>query len=154
MCVLIPVLASQSAQAAEVNCAEIENDLARLQCYDTINEQAADDSAPVITSEPVITNPTPTNPTAAAPENVVERIVYRDTPEDTPLPREIRSSIVRVIGNERKVYVLENGELWQEAKAYGLNIEAGSDVLLKKGWFRGYNMTAGRTTVRVAKVDD
>ena len=80
----------------------------------------------------------------------MERIIYRDT---APIPNEIRSTIVRVIGNGRKVYLLENGERWQESRDYGLNIQAGSDVYLKKGYFRGYNMTAGRNTVRVAKVD-
>ena len=166
------VFFGQSVFAASASCADIESDLARLQCYDERDTRdvnaTPDDSAPVITSQPVVRNPTTTaEPTPIAVsepepeviERVVERIVYVDLP-DAPLPEEIRSTIVDITEppnrsrlGARKVFLLENGERWQESRNYGLKFEIGSDVYLKKGTFRGYNMTSGRNTVRVAKLN-
>ncbi len=172
-CLLVPSFLNQPAFAAAASCAEIDSDLARLQCYDESDRRNAnttpEDSAPVITSQPVLPNPTTTaepaptavsEPTAVSvPEPVIiERIVYVDLP-DAPPPEEISSTIVDIteppnksrLGG-RKVFLLENGERWQESRTYGLKFEIGSDVHLKKGAFMGYNMTSGRNTVRVVKL--
>ena len=161
---------SNSAIGAEVNCAEIQSDTARLQCFDeqsrrNNNENTSDDDVPVVTSQPetipiipsdqapdtsTVTN---TNTEPVVQERIVERIIYQDVPADQPLPEEIRSTIVAISDSEtgRKVFLLENGELWQEAREYGLRIEPGTEVVLRKGFFTAYNMTADRNTIRVVK---
>lgn len=165
-------LIAQTSAQTTVNCAGIDSDIARLQCYDEreARQNSANTDAPaiVVTSEPAVIVP-PTPPQAAvatietpvaapasvptASNTIPERIVYRSEPE--PQPEEISSSIVSINTalNGRQVFLLENGERWQETRAYGLRFMPGSTVNLKKGYFNGYNMTSGRNTVRVAKVD-
>ena len=82
-----------------------------------------------------------------------ERIIYRNEP--APVREEIISTItaINTALNGRKVFLLENGERWQETRNYGLRFEIGAEVFLKKGYLSGYNMTSGRNTIRVARVD-
>ncbi|MCH7815857.1 MAG: hypothetical protein IIC60_04725 [Proteobacteria bacterium] len=167
-------LTLQSANAAAA-CALIENDIARLQCYDERElprtNTTTDAPVPVVNSEPVVLVPTqletapaivaepepvaelPITPATAATE--VAQIISGDAAasEPAPLPAEIRSTITNIITalNGRKVFFLENGERWQETTAYGLRFRVGSDVTLKKGLLNAYNMTSGRNTIRVAR---
>jgi len=174
-CWLVPFFLNQPAYAASASCAEIDNAAARLQCYDERDRRDAnptpEDSAPVFTSQPVLRNPTSvaepepttesdpaaeTGPEPQVIERIVERIVYVDLP-DAQAPEELRSTILTITeplsGRGRKVYLLENGERWQEARDYGLRLQIGSNVHLKKGALTGYNMTSGRNTIRVAKLN-
>ncbi len=173
----------EQSSYAQSPCVLIDNDIARLQCYDDRERQRANisveptatvatpiESAPVIATEPVVVAPQQIQPDPvpetvvatevpaepAQPVTVVERIIYVELapePEEESLPEEVRSTIVNVIFplDRHRIFVLENGDRWQETREYGLEFEVGSDVYLKKGFLNAYNMTSGRNTIRVAK---
>ena len=180
---------------AQAPCVLIDNDIARLQCYDDRELRRANISTVPITpisiadeavrepesaAESVVVAPIKIEPqlvvetvveTVVAaelgadgavelvpPVSVVERIIYVERPREPErnlLPEEIRSTLVDVIVplNNKKIFVLENGERWQETRDYGLRFRPGSDVYLKKGLLNAYNMSSGRNTVRVVRRD-
>lgn len=183
---------------AAANCAAIDNDIARLQCFDDRERQGANTTtvapdelsavpaivAPVVATDPVpvllaptvttdsvsvptvVADPVPVTELPTEPEllipvqpsaqtTVVERIIYVEKEEES-LPEEIDSIITSIFTPlyGRREFLLENGQKWKETRDYDLlQFPVGSEVHLKKGLFTGYNMSSGRNSIRVSRVE-
>jgi hypothetical protein len=136
-------------------CAEIANDTSRLACFDrvtpTITFAAPESNAPAAAAAPQATAAPPSAASIAAFGS--ERVL--DAPGETI--DEIQSRLIGELDgwSGETTFTLENGQVWQQAEAGRLVLQANAPlVTIRRGAFGSYRLSVEgvNRAVRVRRV--
>ena len=164
------LLANSHAQAAELNCTQVEDARERLACFDQQfpRKPSEESAASPAQSEDADTPPatvqstTVESTTAQAPETpevtqdddvpfTTSKGGFFDKPEQITV-----ESIVVAIKDERQkkmVFRLENGQIWLQNSPRSLPIKSGEKVTIKSALVGGYILRSENgTSTRVRRI--
>jgi len=161
MLFLLPLIHSADvlAQVSMAQCAELEDSLERLRCYDSVMENAAPSSMPVIAvprSKPQA-QPQSQPVTQSAPEDDFGRTVsVKETVAETQNEKPVALGLTDIDGaseiTERVMTVaaakqndftgwtieFENGQVWQQIGTDGYRIRKGEQYTISKALMDSY----------------
>lgn len=173
-------LFSRTAAAASdaAACIGIDDDAARLECYDRAlgrtkpQERASKPAAPAATAvPPAVAAPSSPVPAAAAAasaapgaaaaaaeESFGAENLQKDEPEPVESVDEIEARVTEVVRHPRGRHIirLDNGQSWQQVDATkSVPADVGDTVKVWRGWFESYYLrrTAGGKTVNVRRIE-
>jgi hypothetical protein len=171
---LLLVTAASAAVAAEPSteaarqCTQLKDSLERLVCYDRVFMAPAVSQPPVTPPQvspepvpapvpapapPVVIAPPPPPPVATTP--VPQPAPARPATQQTPDVVEAKITGLKELRREVYVFMLDNGQAWQQGEAVGvLDARIGDAVVIKKGAFGGYmlELRKGSPRMRVSRL--
>lgn len=159
----LPAMAQISTTNQIIGCQSIDNDIARLQCFDEVaarlNTVSTKPASRALT--PVIPKSTPMAPkvpTPSAPEAAANAVIQdfgRDV-KAAPKPKEaalltpkgdvvFTVKHVQIFEYVKKRFYMTNGQVWEQTTAANLDIEegkppAGTTAEISKSGFGGYKL--------------
>jgi hypothetical protein len=130
---------------AEV-CADIEDDDARLACYDVRNQESA--PAPAEAVQPEAPPETAKEDLAQATEMNAAAVVAAGSPDDFGVretsdgPKEyVEGTIVEILKSGQIEYVrLDNGQVWREVTDSRMRFKEGRKVTITEGIMNSYDL--------------
>ncbi len=156
-------LADDAARVLE--CAEVEDDERRLECYDRV---AADDdagaapettpsaAAPAAATAPGnARHPAPTEPVATAEDRFgLDAEREADDREDEPDQISARITHIEARRHGERIFTLDNGQIWvEDSPNPSLRLDAGDTVTIKSGLFGSQRLYgSGNRSSRVDRV--
>lgn len=147
------------AQAAEV-CADVDNDIARLKCYDNIFPPKRADRGPAAAG-PAATAPPPaaTAVDAEAEFGLTSDAVRKKKVAEKTAPPALDKLVAHVAlvkeqPNGDTVFHLDNGQVWlQTEHSLGFVVKDGEAVTVSKGMLSSYWLRGeGNLSVRVKRL--
>lgn len=166
------VFASQKSSEVE-KCVSVENDIARLLCYDTLFGRVSANQAKVVEKTTVMPQeatsqtlllpkadkviPPPKKPveTVSVAEDFGAEQLKKEEVEEGP--SEIQATISTIVENSRglRTFTLANGQKWREKESSRLKVKEGQEVTIKKGTFSAYFMKkeGSNRTIRVRRIN-
>lgn len=164
--VTVPLSADAQISTANqvLGCQSIDNDIARLECFDLVASRLNPvvKTPPERTLTPVIPKtapmapavPTPSAPPAAKAETVINNFGKADS--KSPKPKEaalltpkgdvvFTVKHVQIFDHVKKRFYMTNGQVWEQTTAANINIDegkppAGTTAEISKGSFGGYKL--------------
>ncbi|MDX1443014.1 MAG: hypothetical protein R3270_04450 [Gammaproteobacteria bacterium] len=123
-------------------CAEIDNDIARLQCFD--------DAVSAIRGEK------PASEAQAQREFGAKGELKKELRPDEVEIDSIRASVDRIEMDGRvRIYHLDNGQAWEDvSRSRRLLLEEGDEVVIEKGFFDSYTLSpvSNNRSVKVRRI--
>ncbi len=140
------------------DCGRIENQNARLICYDrlfrVVTKSSAADVPPLalsIAAEPELVGTEPVTPVDLQNNFGQERI---DRTEQRKVElKELSSTVVKLEKRLRGQYqfTLDNGQIWQQIEAERRQFRSNTEVIIRKAAFGSYWLDAGKQGVTKVK---
>lgn len=164
------VYADQSVADAMKQCAQTQNSLQRLVCFDRIASRLQDYSDEVLPQARVVTS---APLTSASSQPRVVKSVSTGPSDDVDLPFEPNNSVedfgrveiikdtllasVAAITYDRNDYftvTLNNGQMWRQTEVSRIKIDVGDRIEIEEGVFGSFILTseASNRTARVKRV--
>jgi hypothetical protein len=161
---------TQTEEASEKNCALIENARERLTCYDRTFPIGIRAPLPQISSEVIAAPQARDSQTSSAvPQVQAPTTAVDDTPATASPTDEWNSSgmfssddyveftatvnAVRDKGQQRMVFLLDNGQIWMQSSPRSVPIRQGDSVTVKSGKIGGYIMRSeNKVSTRVHRI--
>lgn len=147
-----PALANSSVADAVKQCAQTQNSLQRLVCFDRIAARLQDYSDEVLPEAVQRQTPTIVPPKAVAnAETKVADFGRAEVVEDTLIARVASLSYDR---NDYFTVTLNNGQVWRQTEVSRIKISEGDKVTIEQGVFGSFILKseASNRTARVKRV--
>ena len=127
-------------------CADIEDNEARLACYDARNQESA--PAPAEPAQPEAPPETAKEDLAQATEAEAAAVVAADSPDEFGVretndgPKEyVEGTIVEILKSGQIEYVrLDNGQVWREVTDSRMRFKEGRKVTITEGIMNSYDL--------------
>jgi hypothetical protein len=166
----IPVAVAQSLPQSVIQCASVDNDSARLECFDKEVARLTQRNAAVApTQSPPVQVGPPASPVASTqPKNasaidddfgVSGELARRRAAEEKrneTTPRELRAAVtkVRTKAYGEVVLELDNGQIWEQPeRKSGFSIKEGENIRITQGAMGSYFLQADSgATSRIRRV--
>jgi len=178
MLFLLPLINSVDvlAQASMAECAELEDSLERLRCYDSVMENAAPSSMPVIdvprAKSQVQAQPQPRPVTKSVPEDDFGKTVSKEAVAETRNEEtrslglddingagEMTQRVMTVAAAKQNDFTgwtieFENGQVWQQIGTDGYRIRKGEQYTISKALMDSYLLSnsSNNRKIRVRRI--
>ena len=175
---LLPLINSVDvlAQASMAECAELEDSLERLRCYDSVMENAAPSSMPVIdvprAKSQVQAQPQPRPVTKSVPEDDFGKTVSKEAVAETRNEEtrslglddingagEMTQRVMTVAAAKQNDFTgwtieFENGQVWQQIGTDGYRIRKGEQYTISKALMDSYLLSnsSNNRKIRVRRI--
>jgi len=178
MLFLLPLINSVDvlAQASMAECAELDDSLERLRCYDSVMENAAPSSMPVIdvprAKSQVQAQPQPRPVTKSVPEDDFGKTVSKEAVAETRNEEtrslglddingagEMTQRVMTVAAAKQNDFTgwtieFENGQVWQQIGTDGYRIRKGEQYTISKALMDSYLLSnsSNNRKIRVRRI--
>ena len=121
---------AQSLQSDLLDCAQINDSLQRLVCYDNLAKKAVLPTQ-LVAELPIASDTSKAKPLVSAAENFGQE--NKKSPKD--LINQIQGKIVKVTKSAygKQIVTLDNGQVWRQTDSVRLKLVEGQSVTIKRG---------------------